>query len=79
MPAPTFETSTKSWIGTYPPTAQNLNGLIVEQLEMIPDNAVSLMIGRFRLEVHSIRDQGSMTGLISEIKLDENCHQLQTA
>lgn len=43
---------------------KTLNGLIVEQLEMIPDNAVSLMIGRFRLEVLSIRDRRIRTARI---------------
>ena len=50
---------------------KTLNGLIVEQLEMIPDNAVSLMIGRFRLEVLSIRDQRIRTARIWATEIEE--------
>ena len=46
---------------------KTLNGLIVEQLEMLPDNAVSLMIPGYRLEVLSIRDRRIRTARIWRI------------
>ena len=47
---------------------KTLNGLIVETLEMIPDNSVSLMIGDYRMEVVSIRDQRIRTARIWKIE-----------
>lgn len=49
---------------------KTLNGLIVETLEMIPDNSVSLIIDQYRMEVVSIRDQRIRTARIWEVKTE---------
>lgn len=54
---------------------KTLNGLIVEKLEMLPDNAVSLMIGDYRLEVLSIRDRRIRTARIWRTKSEEVEHE----
>jgi len=48
--------------------AKTLNGLIIEQLEMIPDSNISIMIGDCVIEILQIKDKKVMTAQLSTKK-----------